>query len=251
MTRLALALLALGATATAQAQSLRGSGTRATQAFPLVAGIAVFEVQHRGEAPFQMRLVDEQGQVVDEIASGVGAFGGSKAVRIPATGRYLVNVVADGDWSVRVRTGETALDAASDPTADSAMAAGRTAGRAAAGRPGTGGWFAKGLLGGLLLGPVGTAIVASSADRGADQAATAAADALAPDRMDYTVGYREGFADRLRQRRLRASLTGGIIGTAVLATVIISAITLRQGAQVNGGNGGDPPLPLISIPLPR
>lgn len=230
-------------------QSFRGTGNQATPAFPLVAGVAVFEVQHRGTGPFRMRLLDEHGALVDSVAWGTGAFGGSKAVAIAAAGRYLLNVEASGAWSVRVRTGEAALEPLVDPTLDSVMSAGRAAGREAGGRPGTSAHLVRGFFGGLLLGPVGVAIATSAADNRADDDAIQAAGTLPPDRLDYAVGFREGYADRIRERRVQAALIGGVAGTAVLAAVIISAVTLTRASADDGGNGGQPPPFRVALPI--
>lgn len=84
------------------AGSLRfsGRGHEATNLFSLNSGLYVFRLHHTGESNFIVHLVSESGQSIDYLVNQIGDFDGSKAVRIERSGKYLLNIDADGDWSV-------------------------------------------------------------------------------------------------------------------------------------------------------
>jgi hypothetical protein len=145
-----LLLLAL-LPATASAQSFAGSTSMASEPFSLEEGLVVADVVHQGTGAFRARILDEQGAVVEELAAANGTFSGSRALRIPRSDRYLLDVVADGTWTVRIRRlGEaTAADLESHPE----LAEARQAGNAHAGDPGVLGWFGGGVVAGFVSGP--------------------------------------------------------------------------------------------------
>jgi hypothetical protein len=237
-----LALLAWFVTSPAAAQSFRGSGPEATETFPLAAGLAVFEVQHRGEGAFLVKLLDANGNVVSEVARGSGSFGGSKSIRIPETGLYLFNVEATGEWNVRLRSNEALPDGFDDPAA----ARGREAGHADAGKKGTLGWLVRGFVGGALLGPVGTGIVVNRAGNSAAATADEAMRAHSAQEPAYTTAYRQSYMDRLRGRQQRSALIGGAVGTGVLVWAILQAIDLGKTSESDEFE--EPPLTIV-IPI--
>jgi hypothetical protein len=228
------------------AQNFKGRGTDATQRFALTEGVAVFEVEHKGDGDFNIRLLDDQGQVIGEVARGTGDFGGAKALRIPRTSYYIYDVEATGEWSVRLR--EIRPDnGPPDPAAERGAEAGRVDG----GRPGTTGWLARGLLGGALLGPIGTAIAVNRAAESAPGDAQAAASALQEGELAFVAAYRESYADRLRARRARSALIGGAVGTGVLVFAIFQFVDLgTSSANVIQDPGGSFD-PAIVVPLFR
>jgi hypothetical protein len=96
-------------------------------------------------------------------------------------------------------------------------------GQMAAANVGTGGWFGGGFLGGLLLGLIGT---------GATYAfASSSHVELPPDKQlivvsrpaAYQQAYTKAFGDKVRSKRKTSALTGGLIGTATLVVVVLSA----------------------------
>jgi hypothetical protein len=226
------------------AQNYKGKGTEATQKFALGEGLAVFEVQHKGEGDFVVRLLDDGGNVIDDVARGVGNFGGAKAVHIPRTGYYLFNIEAPGEWSVRLREMQPQGTNVPDPASERGLAAGRED----AGKPGTFGWMGRGLLGGLLLGPIGTAVAVNRASESADDAAQAAANSLSMNELSYVTAYRQSYADRLRTRRQRSALIGGAVGTSVLVFAIFQAVNLGTSEAGVEEPGPDNP-PAILVPL--
>ena len=76
----------------------------ATGFFRMSRGTKDFEVTHRGEGRFTVRLLDENGAKVGRsLAKEKGPFRGSRSVRVPKDGIYLLQVEADGPWTVRRR----------------------------------------------------------------------------------------------------------------------------------------------------
>jgi hypothetical protein len=85
-----------------------GSGKQTSPIFMLDPGLVVLKVTHDGSSTFVVALIDSQGnQVVDSsggapLINELGPFDGSVAVRIERRGEYLLDVTADGNWSVSI-----------------------------------------------------------------------------------------------------------------------------------------------------
>ncbi len=246
---LVLALSAMLAVPAA-AQEFTGTGQRATELFPLPQGLSVFEIEHRGSSgAFIVQLFDDTGTLVGELARANGTFQGSKAIPVPRTGNYVLDVAATGPWSVRRRGGPAApVGAAINTDQGPEHLAGIADGNEAAAGPPVRGWFARGLLGGVVGGPIGTAVAVNFAGR---------SDATIPPPMrgdnanaDYTLGYQAGYTDRLHQRRKKSALAGGIVGSAVFLGVLVYALDI-VGAGDGSRTGTQPPPggQVILIPL--
>ena len=84
--------------------SFSGDRETATGFFRMSRGTKDFEITHRGEGRFAVRLLDENGKNVGKsLAKKKGPFQDSKSVRVPRDGIYLLQVDADGPWTVRAR----------------------------------------------------------------------------------------------------------------------------------------------------
>lgn len=79
-----------------------GHGNQATALFELRAGLARFESTHDGRSNFIVNLLDAQGNWIGMPANAIGGGDSSKAIRINANGDYLLNILADGNWSIVV-----------------------------------------------------------------------------------------------------------------------------------------------------
>jgi hypothetical protein len=85
-----------------------GSGKQTTPRFELAPGLVVLKVTHDGGSTFVVALIDGEGnQVVDSsggapLINELGPFDGSVAVSIQRRGEYLLDVTADGNWSVSI-----------------------------------------------------------------------------------------------------------------------------------------------------
>lgn len=83
--------------------TLQGTGQQASELFTLDYGLKTFEMNYRGASNFIVWLMDDQGNRVDLLANEIGSFNGSKAIGIPQTGTYLLDVQADGKWEISVK----------------------------------------------------------------------------------------------------------------------------------------------------
>lgn len=233
--------------APADAQEFQGRGQDASRPFPLAAGLAVFESRYNGEGRFHVQLLDESGNLIGAVADATGVFGGAKAIQIPRTGLYVIDVQAQGEWSVKLRSNEAGANGLGPGPEH---LAGAEAGALAAREPGTGGTFALGFLGGVLTGPIGTLIVANRAGASAESAGRRVADTLPVDHPPgWVAGYRQSYTEQLRSRRTRAAFIGGIIGTGVFAFALIQLLDI--GGTSEGGDPGEPGNPAIVVPIFR
>jgi len=80
-----------------------GSGQQASQLFYLSKGLHVFQLTHDGSSNFAIWLMDKNGNNIDLLVNTVGAFNGSKAVGVDSDGIYLLNISADGNWTVSIQ----------------------------------------------------------------------------------------------------------------------------------------------------
>jgi len=210
-------------------QSFSGRGPQATALFDLPQGLMVFEVEHRGnQGLFSVRLMAEEGAVVEQLASAEGRFGGSRAIGIPRPGRYLLDVAATGDWTVRVRSAasEGGGDGDNSPDYRQGAEAGAQVGR----RAGGGRWFGVGLVGGALTGPVGAGVATAMAGR---RPVTEWPEPPRADNASYRQGFEAAYEAQVRDSRRRKALVGGMVGSAVFVSAVIALIEVsgRGGAE--------------------
>lgn len=83
-------------------QHFTGHGQQVSPLFRLAEGLAIFRITHDGEKYFSIWLMDSQGNRVDLLANMSGKFEGSKGVGIGTGGFYVLNIEADGNWTVTV-----------------------------------------------------------------------------------------------------------------------------------------------------
>ena len=83
--------------------SFSGDSTAITDFFQLPGGLTRFNLTHQGSSNFIVKLLDRDGAPVGgALVNEVGSFEGSKAVRVPEDGIYLLQVGADGPWTIQV-----------------------------------------------------------------------------------------------------------------------------------------------------
>jgi len=82
--------------------TLQGTGNQASEFFTLENGLRTFNMDYHGSDNFIVWLMDDQGNHVDLLTNQIGTFNGSKAVGIPQTGTYLLNIQANGKWKVSI-----------------------------------------------------------------------------------------------------------------------------------------------------
>lgn len=81
---------------------LSGVGQQASQKFTLEKGLAIFRMTHSGQHNFAIELLNDSGQHIDLLVNEIGSFDGARAVGIESKGIYLLDISADGQWSVRI-----------------------------------------------------------------------------------------------------------------------------------------------------
>lgn len=79
-----------------------GTGHQASELFSLSTGLYIFRLEHTGDRNFIVHLMDERGRSVETLVNQIGRYSGSKAVQIRGADKYLLNIDADGDWSISV-----------------------------------------------------------------------------------------------------------------------------------------------------
>jgi hypothetical protein len=80
------------------------TGKTATDFFNLEQGSKRFDMTHQGNNYFSVWLLDKNGARLPGglLANEVGPYEGSRAIQVPRDGIYLLQVEADGPWSVKV-----------------------------------------------------------------------------------------------------------------------------------------------------
>jgi len=81
---------------------LSGTSQQATQKFTLENGLSIFKMTHTGTSNFAINLMDSNGQNVELLVNEIGNFDGTKAVGVAKRGEYILDVSANGKWTVKI-----------------------------------------------------------------------------------------------------------------------------------------------------
>lgn len=79
-----------------------GDRDAAPEPIHLNSGLHRFRMTHAGEGNFIVWLLDGQGNQIDLLANEIGPWDGDAAVGIPRDGAYVLDIVADGPWTIGV-----------------------------------------------------------------------------------------------------------------------------------------------------
>ncbi len=79
-----------------------GKGGNVTRFFVLGAGSHVVESVHKGTGVFRVKLRDTDGNLFDEPVAVIGTYDGSRILKLTKPGVFLIDVFADGDWTVSI-----------------------------------------------------------------------------------------------------------------------------------------------------
>ena len=71
-----------------------------SQIIDLIAGPATFDIKFDGNSHFTALLLKGDGTLVDTLANVNGSFKGTKALNVPQTTAYILDVRCDGVWSI-------------------------------------------------------------------------------------------------------------------------------------------------------
>ncbi|MEO6324885.1 MAG: hypothetical protein ABIT01_05565 [Thermoanaerobaculia bacterium] len=91
-----------------------GYGQQATAPAEFEDTLYIFKLTHSGEGHFGVRLVGQTARYAETLVSASGPFDGSKAVRIPSKGTYILDVQADGEWTISAGSPQGAPSRGSD-----------------------------------------------------------------------------------------------------------------------------------------
>ena len=83
-------------------KTFNGKGQMTTSLFSLEEGLATFKMSHKGDSNWAPILLDKNGRHVELLANEIGIFDGSKAVRINESGIYLIDITANGTWTITI-----------------------------------------------------------------------------------------------------------------------------------------------------
>ncbi len=83
---------------------LSGSGYGVTQAIELSSGLNIFSFSHTGKANFIVKLYGKEGSLRGVLVNKIGQYEGEKAISIYSQGLYYIDVVADGDWQIKIES---------------------------------------------------------------------------------------------------------------------------------------------------
>lgn len=90
-------------TADVKPKIISGIGQKASSFIKLNKGLTTFDLKHDGTSNFSVFLMDSKGQKIELLANDIGSFNGSKAVGINESGLYLLDISADGNWSIAIK----------------------------------------------------------------------------------------------------------------------------------------------------
>jgi hypothetical protein len=81
---------------------VKGSGRKTTDPVALRSGILIAKSTYKGSGNFIVKLVDSNGKESELLANTVGDSSSTRVGRVATAGRYGLNVIADGPWTVRL-----------------------------------------------------------------------------------------------------------------------------------------------------
>ena len=80
----------------------KGTGDSVSKTMDLAVGAYVVRMTHNGEENFAVKVLAASGTLVDLPANAIGSYSGSKVVTIRTAGKYILDISADGEWSVAI-----------------------------------------------------------------------------------------------------------------------------------------------------
>jgi len=77
-----------------------GRGNEVTELYPLDVGLIRCDYTYAGEHNFIVEVLDSRGNYAAVIANEIGSCEGSSAASIGSAGEFLLNITADGNWTI-------------------------------------------------------------------------------------------------------------------------------------------------------
>jgi hypothetical protein len=97
--------------------SYSGRGDSVTTFVALSAGTITARTTHNGAGEFSLRVIGTDGRIAQFVFIATGPFNGSKSFGLSTGGIYLIDVEANGDWTVDIEQPSTASPATPTVTA--------------------------------------------------------------------------------------------------------------------------------------
>ena len=82
--------------------TISGHGKQLTHPILMKQGLATFRLNHNGSGNFAIWLYRPDGAIVDLLVNEIGPLDGSTSVGIKSPGPHLLDVDADGDWTIEL-----------------------------------------------------------------------------------------------------------------------------------------------------
>lgn len=92
-----------------------GHGQQVSETFMLTEGLVIFRMTHDGSSNFAVVLLDDKGKWIELLVNKIGKFDGAKAVGIKRAGKYLLDIQADGNWTISVEQPSAPANAPTPP----------------------------------------------------------------------------------------------------------------------------------------
>ncbi len=80
----------------------KGTGQQVTPLLKLSNGLTTFRMTHDGKRNFIVVLLDDKGTQIATLVNRIGNFNGANAIGVKQSGTYLLNITADGNWTINV-----------------------------------------------------------------------------------------------------------------------------------------------------
>jgi hypothetical protein len=81
-------------------QTFTGTGQGVSPFVTLDKGLIKFSLKHKGKSNFAVVLMDKDGNREELLVNEIGDFDGSKAVSVSSSEIYLMDISADGPWTI-------------------------------------------------------------------------------------------------------------------------------------------------------
>src|SRR3989339_388439 len=86
--------------AQSEANTFTGVGQQVSPLIKIDKGLKTFKMKHSGTGHFSIVLLDKNGEYIELLVNTTGQFDGSKAVGISKSDLHLLDISADGEWSI-------------------------------------------------------------------------------------------------------------------------------------------------------
>ena len=84
--------------------AINNTGSTATNCIELEKGLWRVNLNHSGDSNFAVIILDSNGKYIDLLANEIGSFSGETSLSIEDTGEYLLDIDADGIWSIDIQS---------------------------------------------------------------------------------------------------------------------------------------------------